>query len=315
MATRRSLIIDCDPGVDDGVALLLAFAARHELNLLGITTVAGNVGAALTARNACIIREIAACEDIPVHAGGERPLQREPVEASHFHGESGLGNLPLFAPRCGPSSVGAVEFLLATLEGAAERSITLVATGPLTNIASALLQRPHIAGAIGEIALMGGARSEGGNITASAEYNIYADPHAAQVIFGSDIPVLAFGLDVTHQVRATPPRIASLQQLGNPSGMAAANLLQFASQLPANGPPEVGSPLHDPCPIAWLLQPELFEFKSCYVDVETNSPLTLGHTAVEFRPSPSRPQNVRWAIKADADGIFALFEHELARRH
>jgi purine nucleosidase len=312
--TRPSVIIDCDPGVDDGVALLLAFAATDALDILAVTTVAGNVGAELTARNACIIREIAGREDVPVHTGCERPLQREPIEAGHFHGESGLGSLPLREPRVGANSRQAVDFLIATLEKAGERSISLVATGPLTNLATALTQQPAIRRAISEIALMGGARSEGGNITASAEYNIYADPHAAQLIFTLDVPIVAFGLDATHQVRATTERIARLRQIVTPEAAAATELLHFATHLPANGPPEVGSPVHDPCPIAWLLQPELFEFRPCCIDVETDSRLTLGHTAVEFREIVGRPQNVRWAVKADAAGVFALLERQLDRQ-
>lgn len=311
--SRTTVIFDCDPGVDDGVALLLAFAARDTLDLLGITTVAGNVSAELTARNACILREIASREDVPVYAGCQRPLKRNPIEAGHFHGESGLGELPLFEPRQPAETEHAVDWLIRTLLAAPAQSISLVVTGPLTNIATALLREPAIVRGIREIAIMGGARSEGGNITASAEYNIYADPHAAQVVFASDVEILAFGLDVTHQVRATPERIDEIARVGNPSAVATARLLHFATYLPANSPAAQGSPLHDPCPIAWLIEPTLFEFRRCHIEVETESALTAGHTAVEFRADVASRQNVRWGVRADAAGIFDLLRRKLAQ--
>lgn len=310
---RTTVIFDCDPGVDDGVALLLAFAARDTLDLLAITTVAGNVSTKLTARNAGILREIASREDVPIYAGCERPLKRSPIEAGHFHGESGLGNLPLFEPQRPAETEHAVDWLIRTLLAAPARSISLVVTGPLTNIATALLREPSIAKAMREIAIMGGARSEGGNITASAEYNIYADPHAAQIVFASDVEIVAFGLDVTHQVRATPERIDTIGKVGTRSAMATANLLTFATYLPANSPAGQGSPLHDPCPIAWLIEPALFEFRRCHVEIETESTLTAGHTAVEFRADVAPRQNVRWGVRADAAGIFDLIRGKLTQ--
>lgn len=308
---KRKVIIDCDPGVDDGVALLLAYAAHDALEIVGVTTVAGNVSAALTARNACLIRETARREDVPVFAGCSRPLQREPVEAGHFHGESGLGDLPISSPVTGVAAEHAVDFLARELKSAAPQSISLVITGPMTNVATAIQRDPEVIRGVREFAIMGGARSEGGNITASAEYNIYADPHAAQLVFNCGVPVYAFGLDATHQVRATPARTAAVAALGSAVARAAASLLEFSNALPANGPRETGAPLHDPCPVAWLMAPELFEFRDCHIDVETESKLTLGHTAVEFRAVANRAQNVRWAIRANADGVFELLTRTL----
>jgi purine nucleosidase len=314
MTPRRPVIVDCDPGVDDAVALLLALAASEALDVLGITTVAGNVSAALTARNACLIRDIAGRSDVPVYAGAQRPLRREPVEAGHFHGESGLGDLLIEAPKAGVTPGHAVDFIDATLRAAiaAGRKIGIVITGPMTNVASALQREPTLIEGVEYFAIMGGARSEGGNITASAEYNIHADPHAAYDVFNAGPVVYAFGLDVTHQVRATPARTARVHALGTRAAVAAARLLEFSNALPANGPREQGSPLHDPCPIAWLLAPQLFRFRPCHIDVEVDSALTLGHTAVEFRAAPHRAQNVQWAVEADADGVFALLERYLA---
>lgn len=308
---KRRVIFDCDPGVDDGVALLLAFSAKKEIDLLGITTVAGNVSAELTARNACLIRDVAGRSDVPVFAGCSRPLVREPVEAGHFHGESGLGDLPISAPTRGASHEQAVDFLVRTLSEAASESIALVITGPMTNVATALQREPRCLKGIKEFVIMGGARSEGGNITASAEYNIYADPHAAQAVFNAGPRVWAFGLDATHQVRATPSRTAAISAIGSSLARTAAQLIEFSNALPANGPRAQGSPLHDPCPIVWLIKPELFEFVPCHVDVETESRLTLGHTAVEFRPRADRAQNVQWAVRAHADGIFSLINRLL----
>lgn len=315
-ATHR-LIVDCDPGVDDAVALLLALGSPRELQLLGITTVAGNVGPGLTARNARLIRELAAREDVPIHAGCERPLVRPPVDAGDFHGQSGLGTLPVHEPRAPLAVQHAVPFIVETLLREPAASVTLVITGPMTNVAMAMRLEPRILPRIREVVFMGGARSIGGNITASAEYNIYADPHAARVVCESGLPIVALGLDATHQVRATQARIAALRSLGSARAQAAADLMAFSSNLPpyrAPQPdaPEPGAPLHDPCTVAYLLNPALFTLAPVYLNVETDSALTLGHTAVEFRLETARPTATRWATAADADGIFALLQARLA---
>lgn len=306
----RALIIDCDPGVDDGVALLMAFAAPDALDILGVTTVAGNVGAALTARNACVIREIAGREEVPVFAGAAQPIMGAAIAAEHFHGESGLGDLAFAPPEKGPEASGAVAFLIETLSRAAPGSVSLAVTGPMTNVALALAAAPACRAGVREIVVMGGARSEGGNITASAEYNIYADPHAAQIVFSSGLPVIVFGLDVTHQVRTNPARMARLAALTTARAKAAVDLLRFGERVERDLAKRDGAPLHDQCTIAYLLEPALFETAPCTIAVETESPLTRGHTAVEFRLKAESP--VRWAMRADADGVFALIERRLA---
>lgn len=309
-AVRSKVLFDCDPGVDDAVALLLAFASQDLIELLGITTVAGNVDIVQTTRNACVVRELAQRIEVPIAAGAQRPLQREPIAASHFHGATGLGDLTFTSPRHGPVTESAQDFLKSILYRAAPRSISWVITGPMTNVASLISSEPTLLAAIKEFVVMGGARSEGGNITASAEYNIFADPHAAREIFAVGLPVQVFGLDVTHQLRATPARIQRLRATGSLPASTAAQLLDFASGLPAYESGQ-GSPVHDPCPIAWLLAPELFEFRDCHVEVECDSPLTVGHTAVEFRVQPGKSRHVRWAVGVDAEGFFALLEHRL----
>lgn len=308
--TKRPLIIDCDPGVDDAIALLLAFAASDELDLKGVTTLAGNVNAKLTAHNACIIRSLAEREDVAVFAGADRPLAAEPVEAGHFHGANGLGDLTFDAPHQGPSDIGAVEFLIDTLKRAAPRSVTIATLGPLTNVALALAADPACAGGVREIVIMGGARREGGNITASAEFNIYADPHAAAAVFASGLPIVAIGLDATHQIRTTPERMARLEAIGSARAQATSRLLRFGEHVERTLALEEGAPLHDPAIIAYLLAPNLFSLTPARIAVETNSPLTRGHTAVEFRLDA--PSATRWATGADADGVFDLLAERLA---
>lgn len=228
---RIPLILDCDPGVDDGVALLLAFASSDVLDLRGITTVGGNVALVQTTRNARVLRQIAgaAAERVPVFAGCAGPMVRPLVAAEHFHGESGLGNLAIFEPAAPAAAGDAVSFIVETLLREAAGSVTLAITGPMTNVAMAMRLAPAIVPRIGQVVFMGGARREGGNITASAEYNIYADPHAAAVVCGSGVPLVALGLDATHQVRSTPARIAKIRALGSAAARATADLLDFAA--------------------------------------------------------------------------------------
>lgn len=308
---KRPVIIDCDPGVDDATMLLLAFAAPDELDILGITVVAGNVGLAKTARNARFIRQIARRPDVPVFAGCARPMVRDPVDAGDFHGESGLGTLAVSEPDAPVETWHAVEFIIKALEAAAE-PVTLVVTGPATNIAMALVMQPEIASQIREIVWMGGARSAGGNITASAEYNIYADPHAAHVVLGCGRPIMMFGLDATYQVLSTPGRIEELAKIDTPAMRAVTELMRFSNGLEVDRTRRAGAPLHDPCTVAWLLKPELFAFRPARVNVETASPLTLGHTAVEFRVG-SADANASWCVTADGEGVFALLAERLRR--
>lgn len=242
-------------------------------------------------------------------------MVRTPVEAGHFHGASGLGTLEIFEPTAPLAEGHAVDFIVRTLRVRAEPgSVSIAVTGPLTNLAvMALVMDPGIAARIGTIArIMGGARSEGGNITASAEYNIHADPHAAQVVFSSGCAITVLGLDATHQVRSTAARVARIRALGSTVASAVADLLQFSNHLEPNRERGDGAPLHDPCPIAWMLQPELFASRPCRLQVETCSPLSLGHTAVEFRASDGVPMTTQWVTQADAAGVFDLLHARLA---
>jgi purine nucleosidase len=304
--TRQSLIIDCDPGVDDAVALMLAFGSEA-FELLAITAVGGNVPVVKTARNARILRQIAGREDVPVFMGADRPLRREPAGAGEFHGAEGLGDMVPFEPAAPCAEGHAADAIIALVMGRPARSVALAVLGPLTNLALALRQEPALAERLGPVAVMGGARSEGGNITASAEFNIWADPEAAAEVLASDCDVVLFGLDATHQVRATTARISALEAVGTPMAQAVASMMRFSQRVEREIVGWDAPPVHDPCPVAWLLKPALFELKPCRVTVETDSDLTRGHTAVEFRAAVAgEPLRHRWARDVDAEGVFDL---------
>ena len=302
---RQALIIDCDPGVDDAVALMLAFGSEA-FELLAITAVGGNVPVVKTARNARILRQIAGREEVPVFMGADRPLRREPAGAGEFHGVEGLGDMAPFEPDAPCADGHAVDAIIELVMSRAAKSVALAVLGPLTNLALALRKEPALAERLGPVAVMGGARSEGGNITASAEFNIWADPEAAAEVLATGCDVVLFGLDATHQVRATDARMAALEAVGTPMASAAASMMRFSQRVEREIVGWDAPPVHDPCPVAWLLNPVLFEVAPCRIRVETESELTRGHTAVEFREAVAGSLPHRWAVSADADGIFAL---------
>ncbi len=311
--TRAKIIIDCDPGQDDAINLLMAFAAPEALDVLGVTAVSGNLPLAVTERNIRILCELAGRTDVPVFAGCTRPMVLEPVHAGHIHGADGIDGMRVYAPTHPLGAQHAVNWIVDTLMAAAPASITLVPTGPLTNIAMALVMEPRIAGRIERIVLMGGAMREGGNYTASAEFNIRVDPHAADVVFRCGRPITAFGLDVSHQLLGLPHRLARIAALGNPVAEAAHGMLAFFNRHDSAKYGTEGAPLHDPCTIGWLLRPELFQLKPCHVAIETGSALTMGHTAVDFWGVSGRAPNCDWAQGVDADGFFDLLTKLLAR--
>jgi len=309
----RPIIIDCDPGQDDAVALFLAMASPDELDIRGVTTVAGNVPLELTERNARMICDIAAREDMPVFAGCGEPLVRAAITAEYIHGETGIDGLDVFDPITPLQDIHAVDFIIEMLFAADARQVTLVSMGPLTNIAAAIGRSPDIAGRIGEIVIMGGAMKEGGNRTPSAEFNIMVDPHAADIVLNSGVPITMMGLDVTHQVLSTEARVARIGALNNPAADATVGMLSFFHRYDTEKYSSQGTPLHDPCTVAFLLRPELFKTKLCNVSVERESELTIGHTAVDFWHVTDKPKNVHWAYEVDADGFYELLTERLAR--
>ncbi len=309
----RRIIIDCDPGQDDAVALFLAMSSPDELEILGVTTVAGNVPLELTQRNARMMCDLAGRTDLRVFAGCARPLVRDLITAEHIHGKTGVDGLDVFDPETPLSPQHAVEFVIETLLAADEGSVTLVPTGPLTNIAAAIDREPAVLAGVREIVLMGGAMREGGNYSPSAEFNIQVDPHAADIVFNCGRPVTAMGLDVTHQVMSTRERVERIAALDNPVAAATAGMLGFFQRFDTKKYGAAGAPLHDPCTIAYLLEPGLFDGKMCNVSVETGSELTIGHTAVDFWHVTERPVNTNWIHRVDADGFYALLVERLAR--
>jgi purine nucleosidase len=311
--TARPIIIDCDPGQDDAVALFLAMSSPDELQLLGITTVAGNVPLDLTQRNARMMCDIAGRGDVPVFAGRDKPLVRDAITAEYIHGSTGIDGVEVFEPETPLQSRHAVEFIIDTLLGADDASITLVPTGPLSNIGAAIRKEPAILARVREIVVMGGAMREGGNRSPSAEFNILVDPHAAEIVFSCGAPVVVMGLDVTHQVLSTRARVERIRALNNPVSEATAGMLSFFHRYDSKKYGSEGAPLHDPCTVAWLLEPGLFQLRECNLSVETTSELTMGHTAVDFWHVTNRPHNVRWAHGVDADGFYALLTQRLAR--
>ena len=312
MAARR-IIFDCDPGQDDAVGLFLAMSSPQEIEILGITAVAGNVPLELTQRNARMMCDIADRTDMQVFAGCERPLVREPITAEYIHGETGIDGVDVFEPKTPLQSKHAVDFIIDTLLNADNESVTLVPTGPLTNIAAAIDREPAILEHIDEIVLMGGAMRESGNRSPSAEFNIIVDPHAANIVFNCGRPVIAMGLDVTHQVLSTRERVARIKALENNVSDATAGMLSFFHKYDSKKYGSEGAPLHDPCTIAYLLQPKLFETKAVNISVETESELTMGHTAVDFWHVTDRPINAQWAYDVDADSFFDLLTERLSR--
>jgi purine nucleosidase len=307
------IIIDCDPGQDDAVALFLAMSSPEELEILGVTTVAGNVPLELTQRNARMMCDIAGRKDIPVFAGCEKPMVRDAITAEYIHGKTGIDGVDVFEPETPLQEQHAVEFIIDTLLAAHEASITLVPTGPLSNIGTVIEKEPAVLRHVKEIVVMGGAMREGGNRSPSAEFNILVDPQAAQIVFNCGRPITVMGLDVTHQVLSTRERVARIRALDNSVAEATAGMLSFFHRYDSKKYSSEGAPLHDPCTVAWLLEPDLFQTQLCNLSVETESELTMGHTAVDFWHVTDRPHNVNWTHAVDADGFYQLLTDRLAR--
>ena len=311
MTEPRKIIIDTDPGQDDAVAILLAFASR-ELEVLGLTAVAGNVPLPLTEKNARKICELAGRPQTAVYAGAARPLIRPLVTAEHVHGRTGLDGPDLPEPSMKLCDGNAVDFIIDTIMTEPAGAVTLCPLGPLTNVALAMIREPAIVPRIREIVLMGGGYFEQGNITPSAEFNIYVDPHAADVVFRSGAPIVMMPLDVTHKVLTTRARLDAFRAMGTPAGDATVQLLDFFERFDEEKYGTDGGPLHDPCVIAYLLRPELFSGRHCNVTVETASELTLGATVVDWWGITDRPKNAVVMREVDADGFFALLTERIA---
>ena len=308
----RKIIIDTDPGQDDAVAILLALASP-ELEVLGITCVAGNVPLPLTSKNARVVCELAGRTDIKVFAGCDRPLVRPLVTAEYVHGKTGLDGIALPEPAMALQPGHAVDFLIETLRREPAGTVTLCPLGPLTNIATALQKAPDIAPRIAEIVLMGGAYFEVGNTTPAAEFNIHVDPQAAEIVFHSGVPLVVLPLDATHQVLTNRARIEAFRGLGTPVGHAVASWTDFFERFDMEKYGSEGAPLHDPCVIAYLQQPDLFEGRHINVEIETVSELTMGMTVADWWRVTDREPNAYFVGRANAEGFYALLTERLAR--
>ncbi|MBY6047556.1 nucleoside hydrolase [Vannielia litorea] len=307
----RKIIIDTDPGQDDAVAILLALASP-ELEVVGITAVAGNIPLALTSLNARKTVEVAGRTDIPVFAGCEKPLAHSLTTAEHVHGQTGLDGYDLPDPTLPLQEQHAVDFIIETLRAEPPGTVTLCPLAPLTNIATALQRAPDIAPKIAEIVLMGGAYFEVGNYTPAAEFNIYVDPEAADIVFKSGVPLTVMSLDVTHKMLVTRPRVEAIHALGNRTGEVVAGWIGFFERFDTAKYGSEGAPLHDPSTIAYLLDPTLFTGRHINVEIEVASPLTRGMTVADWWGVTDRTPNATFMGAVDAPGFFKLLTERLA---
>lgn len=298
------VILDCDPGHDDAIALILALASP-ELKVLAVTTSAGNQTPDKTLNNALRILTLLGRDDIPVAAGAPKPLARELIIADNVHGESGLDGPKLPDPAFAPVAMTALELMAKCLRESPE-PVTLVPTGPLTNIALLLAAHPELKSKIARIVLMGGAAGAG-NWTPAAEFNIYVDPEAADMVFKSGLPITMCGLDVTHQAQVMDEDIERVRAITNPVAQCVAGLLDFF--MIYHRDPKwgfAGAPLHDPCTIAWLLAPALFHGVECRVDIETGGTHTSGMTVVDRYGLTGKPANALVLLGLERAGFIDL---------
>ncbi len=300
--TPRPIIIDTDPGQDDALAILLALASP-ELAVLGITAVAGNVPLPLSESNVRRICELAGRRDTKVFAGCARPMVRALTTAEEVHGPTGLDGHDFPEPTMALQPDHGVDWIVDTLMAAGEREITLCTLGPLTNVAMAMVKEPRILTRIREIVMMGGGFAEGGNVTPTAEFNIYVDPHAAHVVFTSGCKLTLIPLDVTHQALTTAARLERFGAIGTPVGRACHDMLSFYRRHDMSKYGSDGGPLHDPCVIAYLLAPEIFDGKHIALEVEISSEKTMGMTITDWWGVTDAPPNCT-VMKAIDDEAF-----------
>ncbi len=309
----RPVIIDTDPSPDDAVAFLVALASPEELEVLAITTVAGNVPVDLTSKNARKALELARRTETPVYAGAAAPLLRPLVTAELVHGKTGFDGYDLPDPATPLAAGFAPDAIVDLVMQRAPGEVTLCCLAPLTNIALAMAKEPRLAGRLREIVIMGGAFSEGGNITPAAEFNIHVDPEAAARVLGCGAPITMIPLDCTHQARTTNARLEKLRAAGTPVAEAFYHLLKFNKLFDERKYGWEGGPLHDATVIAYLLKSEIFSGRKVNVEVECSGALTLGMTVVDWWSVTTRTPNVTFLREVDADAYFDLVIARLAR--
>ncbi|MEY8561220.1 nucleoside hydrolase [Jeotgalicoccus halotolerans] len=303
----RNVILDCDPGHDDTISIIIAASAASDLNILGITTVAGNVEVEKNTINTLKICELLEL-DVPVVQGARRPLVKASEIAPEIHGETGMDGPELPDPQIEVTEGHAVDFIIEQVMNSSEQ-VTLVPTGPLTNIAMALIKEPRIIENIDEIVLMGGGTF--GNWTPAAEFNIFVDAEAAKVVYDSSVPVTMFGLDVTHQVIATEDIIERVGKIDNKIAVFVKELLIFFGETYKNHFGFNGGPIHDACTTMYLLKPELFKTEYLNVTVETKGEYSYGMTVIDTLSVTGREPNTNVAFGVDTEAFWRLFEEIL----
>jgi len=299
------ILIDCDPGHDDAIAILLALASP-EVELIGVTSVAGNQTVDKTTRNALVTLEVGGRGDIPVAAGADRPLQRDLRTAAHVHGVSGLDGPQLPEPSAEAVDTDAADFLAERIEP----DVVLVPTGPLTNVALMLERHPDVSARLERIVWMGGATREG-NITPAAEFNAFVDPEAAATVFTSGIPITMIGLDVTHQALFTRTHAERLRSAGR-AGRFVAELSDFFQRFHEDSYGFDGSPIHDAMAVAYVIDPTLVTTRHVNVAVETSSEFCDGRTVVDLRGVTGRGPNADVGIDVDAERFLELLVSRIA---
>ncbi|MEF3110114.1 pyrimidine-specific ribonucleoside hydrolase RihA [Raoultella sp. WB_B2P2-3] len=304
------IILDCDPGHDDAIAIVLALASP-ELDVKAITSSAGNQTPEKTLRNVLRMLTLLQRQDIPVAGGARKPLMRELIIADNVHGESGLDGPALPEPDFAPQNCTAVELMAKTLRESPQ-PVTIIATGPQTNVALLLNGHPELRDKIARIVMMGGAMVLG-NWQPAAEFNIYVDPEAAEIVFQSGIPVVMAGLDATHRAQIHDMDIERFRRVGNPVATIVAELLDFFMEYHKDAKwGFTGAPLHDPCTIAWLLKPELFTCVERWVGVETQGKYTQGMTVVDYYFLTGKQPNTTVLLDVDREGFVDLLAERLA---
>ena len=300
----RKIILDCDPGHDDAIAMILA-AGNPAIDLLGITTVGGNQTLSKVTHNALSVARVARMTDVPVHSGCARPLVRKIEVAEGIHGDSGLDGVELPEPISQVGSRHAVDYLIDTIMEHEPGTVTLVPTGPLTNIALAVRKEPRIAERVQEVVLMGGGYHTG-NWSATAEFNIIVDPEAAHIVFNEPWPLTMVGLDLTHQALATPEVEERIKAIGSECSEFVLGLCDFFRRAYQEAQGFENPPVHDPCTVAYLIDPSIVTTQKVPLDVELRGELTLGMTVADFRAPAPEGCTTQVAVDLDHAGFWNL---------
>ena len=312
--TRQKVILDCDPGLDDAVAILMALKAEEYIDLLGVTTVAGNVSAEATFRNARGLCALAGREEMPVLRGCTRAIMGTSVRAEHIHGSDGISGTPLPESQAPVDPRHAVDFIIEACLAAEDGDVTICPVGPMTNLALAIIKEPAILPKLKQIVFMGGVAFEAGNCTPAAEFNIHADPHAAQVVLQSGVPLVMMGLDVTHKAHITDERFSRIHALGSDVSKAVTSMLAaYRDVIAQRSQGSREGVLHDPCTIAYVIKPDLFQGRKMHVEVDIQSGPSLGRTIADGLGVSDQPANVTVMQDLDDAGLYEMITELLGR--